>query len=224
MTFTIAVCTVKKKLMMDRGTVRNMQSFIPKINLRSQCIQLILLYKFITMHGPLNVRFAKYLLNVRSACQSHSFIQDVRSWKSIDSILEFVLTFPQFFVRIDALYYSSKKTVATVFRLCTGFCNTSQAQSSLQFLYITVVYLHSLFCFILPFHFVLFAWFLVGKEVKKMKDAKRYAGLLYLNDLYSSPNIVRVIKSRRIRWDGHVTRMGEERGVCRVLVGKPEGK
>ena len=45
-----------------------------------------------------------------------------------------------------------------------------------------------------------------------------------LNDLYSSPNIVRVIKSRRMRWAGHVTRMGEERGVYRVLVGKPEGK
>jgi len=45
-----------------------------------------------------------------------------------------------------------------------------------------------------------------------------------LNDLYSSPNIVRVIKSRRIRWTGHVTRMGEGRGVYRVLVGKPEGK
>ena len=45
-----------------------------------------------------------------------------------------------------------------------------------------------------------------------------------LNDLYSSPNIVRVIKSRRMRWAGHVARMGEERGVCRVLVGKPEGK
>ena len=44
------------------------------------------------------------------------------------------------------------------------------------------------------------------------------------NDLYSSPNIVRVIKSRRMRWAGHVTRMGEERGVYRVLVGKPEGK
>jgi len=44
-----------------------------------------------------------------------------------------------------------------------------------------------------------------------------------LNDLYSSPNIVRVIKSRRMRWDGHVARMGEERGVYRVLVGKPEG-
>ena len=45
-----------------------------------------------------------------------------------------------------------------------------------------------------------------------------------LNDLYSSPNIVRVIKSRRMRWAGHVARMGEERRVYRVLVGKPEGK
>jgi len=45
-----------------------------------------------------------------------------------------------------------------------------------------------------------------------------------LNDLYSSPNIVRVIKSRRMRWGGHVARMGEERGAYRVLVGKPEGK
>jgi len=45
-----------------------------------------------------------------------------------------------------------------------------------------------------------------------------------LNDLYSSPNIVRVIKSRRLRWAGHVARMGEERGVCRVLVEKPDGK
>ena len=45
-----------------------------------------------------------------------------------------------------------------------------------------------------------------------------------LIDLYSSPNIVRVIKSRRMRWAGHVVRMGEERGVYSVLVGKPEGK
>ena len=43
-----------------------------------------------------------------------------------------------------------------------------------------------------------------------------------LNDLYSSPNIVRVIKSRIMRWAGHVARMGEWRGVYRVLVGKPE--
>ena len=45
-----------------------------------------------------------------------------------------------------------------------------------------------------------------------------------LNDLYSSPNIARVIKSRRMRWVGHVARMGDERGVYRVMVGKPEGK
>jgi len=45
-----------------------------------------------------------------------------------------------------------------------------------------------------------------------------------LDDLYSSPNIVWVIKSRRIRWAGHVVQMGEKRGVYRVLVGKPEGK
>jgi len=45
-----------------------------------------------------------------------------------------------------------------------------------------------------------------------------------LNDFYSSPNIVRVIKSRRMRWAGRVERMGEERGVYRVLAGKPEGK
>jgi len=45
-----------------------------------------------------------------------------------------------------------------------------------------------------------------------------------LNNLYSSLNIVRVIKSRRMRWFGHVVRMGEERGVYRVLVGKPDGR
>jgi len=45
-----------------------------------------------------------------------------------------------------------------------------------------------------------------------------------LNDFYSSPNIVQVIKSRRMRWAGHVAHMGEERGVYRVLVGKPVGR
>ena len=44
-----------------------------------------------------------------------------------------------------------------------------------------------------------------------------------LNDLYSSPSIVRVIKSRRLRWAGHVARISEDRGVYKVLVGKPEG-
>ena len=45
-----------------------------------------------------------------------------------------------------------------------------------------------------------------------------------LSDLYSLPNIVRVVKSRRMRWAWHVAVMGEGRGVHRVLVGKPEGK
>ena len=45
-----------------------------------------------------------------------------------------------------------------------------------------------------------------------------------LNNLYSSPNIVRVIKSRRMRWAGHAASIGERRGSSRVLVEKPEGK
>ena len=45
-----------------------------------------------------------------------------------------------------------------------------------------------------------------------------------LNDLYSLPNIVRVVKSRRMRWAGHVARLRQGRGVYRVLMGKPEGK
>jgi hypothetical protein len=45
-----------------------------------------------------------------------------------------------------------------------------------------------------------------------------------LNDLYSSPNIIWVITSRRMRWAGHVARMGEERGAYRVLVGRPGGR
>jgi hypothetical protein len=45
-----------------------------------------------------------------------------------------------------------------------------------------------------------------------------------LHSLYSSSNIVRVIKSRRMRWARHVARMGEGRGVYRVFVGRPEGK
>jgi hypothetical protein len=45
-----------------------------------------------------------------------------------------------------------------------------------------------------------------------------------LSDLYSLPNIVRAVISRRMRWAGHVARMGEGRGLHRVLVGKPEGK
>jgi hypothetical protein len=45
-----------------------------------------------------------------------------------------------------------------------------------------------------------------------------------LHDLYSSPCIIRIIKSRRIRWAGHVARMGEKRNAYRLLVGEPDGK
>ena len=59
--------------------------------------------------------------------------------------------------------------------------------------------------------------YIVTGELRRLHEEE-------LNELYSSPNIVRVIKSRRMRWAGHVARMGEERGLYRVLVGKPEGK
>jgi hypothetical protein len=45
-----------------------------------------------------------------------------------------------------------------------------------------------------------------------------------LRDLYSSPSIIRMIKSRRMRWTGHVAQKGEKRNAYRLLVGKPEGK
>jgi hypothetical protein len=45
-----------------------------------------------------------------------------------------------------------------------------------------------------------------------------------LHNLYSLPSIIRIIKSRRMRWVGHVARMGKKGKVCRLLVGKPEGK
>jgi hypothetical protein len=45
-----------------------------------------------------------------------------------------------------------------------------------------------------------------------------------LHNLFSSPDIIRQVKSRRMKWAGHVARMGEERKVYKVLVGKPEGK
>jgi hypothetical protein len=45
-----------------------------------------------------------------------------------------------------------------------------------------------------------------------------------LHNFYSSPNIIRMMKSRRMRWAGHVARMGETRNAYRKLMGKPEGK
>jgi len=63
-----------------------------------------------------------------------------------------------------------------------------------------------------------------GHRRDKVKGEWRRLNNGKLNDLYSSPNIGRVIKSRRMRWAGHAARMGEKRVVYRVLVGKPEGR
>jgi hypothetical protein len=57
----------------------------------------------------------------------------------------------------------------------------------------------------------------VTGEWRKLHDEE-------LCDLYSSPSIIRIIKSRRMRWAGHVARMGEKRNAYRLLVGNPEGK
>jgi hypothetical protein len=52
----------------------------------------------------------------------------------------------------------------------------------------------------------------------------KYGRMEELRDLNSLPSIIRIIKSRRMRWAGHVARMGEERNAYRLLVGNPEGK
>jgi hypothetical protein len=63
-----------------------------------------------------------------------------------------------------------------------------------------------------------------GPKREEATEERRKLHNEELNDLYSLPNIVRVVKSRRIRWTEHVARMGEEKDVHRVLVGKPDGK
>ena len=68
-------------------------------------------------------------------------------------------------------------------------------------------------------------YYILGVFVPKWNEVTEWRNLHNdeLNDSYCLPNIVWVIKSRTMRWEGHLTRMGEGRGVYRVLVGKPEG-
>jgi hypothetical protein len=69
-------------------------------------------------------------------------------------------------------------------------------------------------------------YFKVETKMAKREDDRLWRKLHNdeLHKLYSSPNILKVIKSRRLRWAGYVARMKEGRGVYRVLVGRPEGK
>jgi hypothetical protein len=61
----------------------------------------------------------------------------------------------------------------------------------------------------------------LDKRPKREKIDMRFGEL---HDLYSLPSIIRIIKARRVRWAGHVPRMGEKRNVYKLLVGKPEGR
>jgi hypothetical protein len=91
------------------------------------------------------------------------------------------------------------------------------------------------------FHVVLYGcetWFLTVREEHKLRVLRRIFGPkkdgvtggwrklhnVELHNLYSSPSIIRIIKSRRMKWAGHVGWMGEKRNMYRLLVGKPEGK
>jgi hypothetical protein len=64
----------------------------------------------------------------------------------------------------------------------------------------------------------------IGPEREEVRGEWRKIHNEELNDLYCSLNIVRVIKSRRMRWAGHVARMGERRGAYRIFVGRAEGR
>ena len=64
----------------------------------------------------------------------------------------------------------------------------------------------------------------LGPERDKVTGYQRKLHYEELHVLHSSPNIIRRFKSRRIRWAGHVARMGKKRDACGILVGKPEGK
>jgi hypothetical protein len=70
---------------------------------------------------------------------------------------------------------------------------------------------------------MLLAYGCLEKQVRKIFN-RHYVLLTELTNLYSWPDIIRQIKYRRMRWAGHVARMGEGRNVYRILMGKPEGK
>jgi hypothetical protein len=67
-------------------------------------------------------------------------------------------------------------------------------------------------------------WRIFGPKRDEIRREWRRLHNEELNELYSLPNIIRVIKSRIMKWEGHVARMGEGKGAYRILVGRPEGR
>jgi hypothetical protein len=67
-------------------------------------------------------------------------------------------------------------------------------------------------------------WRIFGPKRDEVTGGWRKLHNEELEDLYTSPSVIRIVKSRRTRWAGHVARLGEKRNVYRLLVGKPEGK
>jgi hypothetical protein len=63
-----------------------------------------------------------------------------------------------------------------------------------------------------------------GPKMDEVTGERRKLHNKEFHELYSSASIIKIIKSRRMRWAGHVARMGEKRNAYRLLVGKPEGK
>jgi hypothetical protein len=64
----------------------------------------------------------------------------------------------------------------------------------------------------------------LGEKKDKVMGGWRKLHNKELRNFYSSPSIIRIIKSKRMRWAGHIARMAAKRNACRILVGKPEGK
>jgi hypothetical protein len=107
-----------------------------------------------------------------------------------------------------------------------------------------VEWIMSYWCYLLLIHAATLKYSIISPEIYMMYSMTQSASIAHflnefliyltggwrklhneeLHNLYSSPSIIRIIKSRRMRWVGDVTRIGEKRNVYRLLVGKPEGK
>ena len=146
-------------------------------------------------------------------------VQDLFSLYSYLPFFHRLLFFPVFFIYfqlqlclplLDNIFYTPRRAVAyTALCLSITLLSFLLLKQSILRRFIIFIVIHSL---------------IEGSKRDGVEVEWRKLHNEELKDLYSSPNKVRVIKSRRMRWAGHVARMEEGRGVHKVLVGKPEGK